>query len=58
MKLKLIPFIMGIGFYFAASLIASEAKVLNGHCGKTYPIDYVIYTDWFCEIKEKSDERM
>ena len=53
MKLELIPLLMGVGFYFAASLIASEAKVLNNHCGKTYPIDYVIYTDWFCEIKDE-----
>lgn len=23
----------------------------SGNCGKTYPIDYIIYTNLFCEIK-------
>ena len=55
MKLELIPLLMGVGFYFAASILASEIKVLNDHCGKSYPIGYIVYTDWFCEIKEKEN---
>ena len=55
MRLDIIGLLTGIGFYFAVSLIASETKVMNGHCGKTYPIDYVVYTDWFCEIKDDDE---
>lgn len=38
--------ILSIGF--------SGVRVNQYNCDADYPIDYVIYTKWFCEIKEQS----
>ncbi len=32
------------------SLLASWAKVESDNCGNRYPIDYVLFTRFFCEI--------
>lgn len=41
-------------FWACASLLTSIIKIAPDfdNCGKTYPIDYVLYTNLFCEIKE------
>ena len=36
-------------FSIAASIIKVGER--TNTCGKTYPIDYVLYTNLFCEIK-------
>jgi hypothetical protein len=33
------------------SILSSAAKMDLDNCGKTYPIDYIFYTNAFCEIK-------
>lgn len=34
---------------FMSSIV--KATLVYDNCGKTYPIDYVLYTNLFCEIK-------
>jgi hypothetical protein len=33
------------------SIVSSALKMDLDNCGKTYPIDYLVYTNAFCEIK-------
>ena len=43
-----------IGFltcWLVLSSIGSAFKEIS-NCGKTYPIDYILYNNLFCEIKE------
>lgn len=37
--------------WISFSIIGSAFKIGKNNCGKSYPIDYVIYTNAFCEIK-------
>jgi hypothetical protein len=46
-----ISFAIAIFIYTFLCLVGSAIK-LEGRCGKTYPIDYIIYSDLFCEIKK------
>ena len=46
-----VPFV----FWCAASVACSAIKSYEpysetSNCGKTYPIDYIVYTNLFCEI--------
>lgn len=51
---ELLP--MFIIFWFGFCILGSFFKVLptdgENSCGKTYPIDYIIYTNLFCEVKD------
>lgn len=49
MILSILPFIFMM--WIGASFIFSVVKTM-GACGKDYPIDYIVYTNLFCEIKE------
>ena len=33
-------------------ILFSGLRTEKDNCDKTYPVDYIIYTQWFCEIKE------
>ena len=46
-------FLVGVAIFMWAlfSLMASDTKAEQGNCHKTYPIDYVLYTNLFCEVK-------
>lgn len=46
--------ITGIALWAALGVASSALKAAgsNNNCGKNYPIDYVIYTNLFCEIKQ------
>ena len=45
---------IGFGLWALASLMGSLVKTgpMSNSCGKSYPIDYVIYTNLFCEIEK------
>lgn len=40
-------------FWLCFSWMGSMSKNAGGACGRSYPIDYVIYTNLFCEIKSE-----
>lgn len=42
-----IIFIVWVGFSF----LGSEVKALSGNCGKVYPVDYILFTNLFCEVE-------
>jgi len=51
--LSIVMIVMIVIFYFVAILLlASEVKLVNGHCDKDSSIDYIVSTDWFCEMKD------
>jgi hypothetical protein len=37
--------------WLMVSLLGSDAKARAGACDKKYPIDYLIFSRFFCEIK-------
>lgn len=52
------PIVAGFFIWLMVSVMASEQKARPSfsdkeatNCGKTYPIDYIIATNLFCEIK-------
>ena len=38
-------------FWALISVVGSMWKNADKACAKTYPVDYIIYTNLFCEIK-------
>lgn len=44
--------VMAIVVWVVFSMMTSAAKNDLDNCDKTYPIDYVLYTNMFCEIEE------
>ncbi len=64
MKLKPILNVIAIiiGTWVALSIVSSTFKTMTtyrpsdktffNNCGKTYPIDYVLFTNLFCEINK------
>lgn len=59
LKGALTLFMIAVFFWAVISMFASAMKTtddLHGvdNCGKTYPINYFVYTNLFCEIKEES----
>ena len=48
-EVAVIVFVLWCG----TSVLTSAIKSENGNCGKTYPIDYVIYANLFCEVQSK-----
>ena len=50
-----ITLISAISVWLLLSLGISASKASGNGCDKNFPIDYVLYTGWFCEI-EKEDE--
>jgi hypothetical protein len=49
---RLFSAILGFLVWLLVSAGASAIKLDNGSCGKKYPVDYVLYTNLFCEIKD------
>jgi hypothetical protein len=45
------PIIQVLAIWGILSATSSMFKAEFDNCGKTYPIDYVLYTNLFCEIK-------
>jgi len=45
--------IVYIFIYFCICVIGSEIKALSDSCDKTFPMDYIVYTNLFCEIKSE-----
>jgi len=42
---------LAIFAWVAISFMASMIKSGTNSCSNTYPIDYIVYTNLFCEIK-------
>lgn len=40
-------------YWVLFSFASSSFKETKGNCGKAYPIDYVLYSNLFCEIKDE-----
>ena len=38
------------------SYTGSLVKVATDSCDSTYPVDYVLYNGWFCEIEKEQSE--
>lgn len=38
-------------FWFVMSMGVSFEKSAHGNCGKRYPIGYIFYDNFFCEIE-------
>lgn len=38
--------------WWTFSIAISASKTAKDNCGKKYPIGYLFYDEWFCEIKE------
>lgn len=44
--------LMTLAFWIMFSIFASVVQLRAGNCDKTYPINYVLYSKFFCEIEE------
>ncbi len=46
----------GLGFiiviYLILTIFNSFVKIDLNNCNKTYPIDYIVYSKLFCEVKQ------
>lgn len=42
---------MAITIWLVLSLFGSFVKTGNNNCGKSYYVDYIIYTKLFCEVR-------
>jgi hypothetical protein len=47
-----LPIVLAV--WLMLSITGSAVKSASNLCGNTYPIDYVLYNNWFCEIEEQS----
>lgn len=49
--------VLSFGSWIVLSFIGSATKVQNNGCGKVYPIDTYISTNWFCECPECKENK-